>query len=74
MNPLPRKQPHELVDEPSEDHVEAAESYLRSLRNQDDPVIRAMRAAPVDDEERDALTPRPRDTIYVTPPAPANWH
>ena len=74
MNPLSRKQPHELVDEPSEDHVEAAESYLRSLRNQDDPVIRAMRAAPVDDEERDALTPRPRDTIYVTPPAPANWH
>ena len=50
MNPLPRKHPHELVDELSEDQVEAADRYLRSLRNQDDPIIRAMRAAPVDDE------------------------
>ena len=53
MNPLARKRLHELVDELSEDHVEAAECYLRSLRNQDDPVIRAMRAAPVDDEALD---------------------
>ena len=41
---------HELVDGLSEDHVEAAERYLRWLRNQDDPVIRRVRAAPVDDE------------------------
>ena len=52
-NPLARKHPHELVDELSEDHVEAAEHCLHSLRNQDDPVIRAMRAAPVDDEALD---------------------
>ena len=50
VNPLSRKRLHELVDELSEDHVEAAERYLRSLRNQDDPAIRALRAAPVDDE------------------------
>ena len=50
MNPLPRKQPHELVDELSEDQVEAAERYLRWLRNQNDPVIRRVSAAPVDDE------------------------
>ena len=50
MNPRSRKRLHELVDELFEDHVEAAERYLRSLRNRNDPVIRAMRAAPVDDE------------------------
>ena len=50
MNPLARKRLHELVDELSEDQAEAADRYLRSLRNQDDHVIRAMRAAPVDDE------------------------
>ena len=50
MNPLPRKRLLELVDELSEDQVEAADRYLRSLRNQDDHVIRAMHAAPVDDE------------------------
>ena len=50
MNPLPKKRLHELVDELSEDQVEAAERYLRSLHNQDDPVVRAMRSAPVDDE------------------------
>ena len=50
MNPLPEKRLHELVDELSEDQVEAADRYLRSLRNQDDPVIRGVRAAPVDDE------------------------
>ena len=51
MNPLSRKRLHELVDALSEDQVEAAERYLRSLLNENDPVIRAMRAAPVDDEE-----------------------
>ena len=50
MNPLSRKRLHELVDELSEDQVEAADRYLRSLRNQDDSVIRAMCAAPVDNE------------------------
>ena len=50
INPLPKKRLRELVDEYSEHHVEAADRYLRSLRNRDDPVIRAMRAAPVDDE------------------------
>lgn len=50
MNPLPKKRLHELVDELSEDQMEAAECYLRSLLNQDDPVFRAMHAAPVDDE------------------------
>ena len=50
MNPLSRKRLHELVDELSEDQVESADYYLRSLRNQDDHVIRAMRAAAVDDE------------------------
>ena len=75
-NPLSRKRLHELVDELSEDQVEAAERYLRSLRNQDDPVIRAMRAAPVDDEERDALTLLHHGAGHDLrhPPAPANWH
>ena len=50
MNPPPNMRLHELVDELSEDQVEAAECYLRSLLNQDDPVFRAMHSAPVDDE------------------------
>ena len=50
MNPLPRKRLHELIDELSEGQAEAAERYLRPLPNRDDHVIRAMRAAAVDDE------------------------
>ena len=71
MNPLSRKRLHELVDELSDDQVEAAKRYLRSLRNQDDPVIRAMRASPVDDEalgdeDRKAIDDGCRDTVHIT--------
>jgi len=55
-----KKRLHELVDELSESQADAAERYLRSLRNQDDPVIRTMSAAPVDDE---ALRDEDRNTI-----------
>ena len=40
--------------------MEAAERYLRSLRNQEDPVIRAMHTAPIDDE---ALSDEDRKAI-----------
>ncbi len=50
MEPLPRKRLHQLIDELPEDEIGAAERYLQSLCADDDPVIRAVRTAPVDDE------------------------
>ncbi len=41
---------HELIDELSEDEWHAAERYLEYLRDVHDPVLAALRAAPLDDE------------------------
>ena len=60
MTPLPKKRLHELIDQLSEDQVEPVERYLSSLCNNDDPVMRAMRSAPIDDEE---LTLNDREAI-----------
>lgn len=50
MTALPKQRLHDLVDQLSEDQLEPAERYLSSLCNGDDPVIRAIRSAPIDDE------------------------
>ena len=50
MEPLPRKRLHQLIDELPEDEIGAAELYLQSPCADDDPVIRSVRTAPVDDE------------------------
>lgn len=59
MAALPKQRLHDLVDRLSDDHLEPAERYLTSLCN-DDPVLRAMRNAPVDDEP---LTDEDRQAI-----------
>ncbi len=50
MDPQPKNRLHRLVDDLPEEEVRAAERYLQFLCDQDDPVIRAMRSAPEDDE------------------------
>ena len=60
MAPPPRKRLHRLIDQLPEDEIGAVERYLRSLCADDDPVIRAVRTAPVDDE---SLTDEDRAAI-----------
>lgn len=50
MEPRPKQRLHKLVDELPEKEIQAAERYLRSLCGQEHPIVRAMRAAPIDDE------------------------
>ena len=72
MNPLPRKRLHELVDELSEDQVEAAERYLRSLRNQDDPVSVSCVPLPSTTKPSAMRTAKPSRTgVAISPPAAA---
>ena len=54
---------HRLVDELPEEELHGAKRYLEYLRNMGDPVLRALREAPIDDEpsspeERTALCGR----------------
>lgn len=49
-----RERLHRLVDELPESELHAAERYLDFLRTAGDPLLRALAAAPVDDEP---LTP-----------------
>ena len=41
---------HRLVDELPEEELHGAKRYLEYLRNMGDPVLRALREAPIDDE------------------------
>ena len=50
MEQQPRKHLHQLIDDLPEQEIQAARRYLQFLCGQDDPVLRAIRSAPVDDE------------------------
>lgn len=48
-----KEQLHKLVEELSQDEMEAARRYLEYLRDAGDPLIRLLRHAPFDDEPED---------------------
>lgn len=50
MESPPRSRLHQLVDELPEEEIPAAERCLRALCEHDDPVLRTLESAPVDDE------------------------
>ena len=50
MTTLSRSRLHQLVDELPEEEIPAAEHCLKALCEHDDPVLRTLRSAPVDDE------------------------
>lgn len=50
MEALPKQRLHKLVDELPEGEIQAAERCLESLCNHRDPVLDAIRSAPIDDE------------------------
>jgi hypothetical protein len=50
----PRERLHQLVDELPEPEVAVAERVLEALREAQDPVARALRQAPEDDEPETA--------------------
>ena len=51
---------HRLVDELPEEELHGAKRYLEYLRNMGDPVLRALREAPMDDEPE---TPKERAAV-----------
>ena len=51
---------HRLVDELPEEELHGAKRYLEYLRNMGDPVLRALREAPIDDEPE---TPEERAAV-----------
>ena len=66
MDPLPKNRLHKLVDRLPEEQLQAAERYLQSLCNQDDPVLDAIRSAPdveepFSDEEQQGVDDAIRD-------------
>ena len=66
MEPRPRQRLHQLIDELPEEQIRAAQRFLQFLCEQDDPVLRAIRSAPVDDkpltdEDRKAIDEAQRD-------------
>ncbi len=50
MAKMAKKDLHELVDALPATEVPAAKRYLQYLRDMGDPVLRAARSAPIDDE------------------------
>ena len=60
MDPQPKKRLHQLIDDLPDEDIDAVEHYLQSLCTHDDPVLRAARTAPVDDEP---LTDEQRENI-----------
>ena len=50
MEPLPRSHLHQLGNQLPEEEIQAAEHCLKALCEHDDPVLRTLRSAPVDDE------------------------
>ena len=60
MDPQPKERLHRLIDELPDEDIDAVERYLQSLCTHDDPVLRAVRSAPVDDEP---LTDEQREDI-----------
>ena len=66
MEPLPKQRLHQLIDELPEEEIQAAERCLQSLCSHRDPVLDAIRSAPVDDEpltdeDREAIEEAQRD-------------
>lgn len=50
MEPQAKERLYSLIDRLPEQEIEAAQRYLEFLCQHEDPVIRAMRCAPIDDE------------------------
>jgi hypothetical protein len=50
MEAKAKERPHRLVDQIPEGEVHTAERFLEYLTTADDPVLRALMNAPVDDE------------------------
>ena len=60
MEPQAKERLYSLIDRLPEQEIEAAQRYLEFLCQHEDPVIRAMRCAPIDDEP---LTDEDLETI-----------